>query len=81
MMVFVPMLPAMVLMINPMRAKLWMMLLPTFGQNLLVVELMRGEPLSALHVAVASVVSLLAASVTVVVASQLLAREQIIFGR
>ncbi len=79
-MVFVPMLPSFVLMINPMKAALWMMCIPTFGQNLLVTELMRGEPISPLHVAVASVVSLVCGLIGVAVAARLFQRERIIFG-
>lgn len=80
-MVFVPMVPSMMLMMNPMKPTLWAMCLPTFGQNLLVNELMRGEPLVASHVVVAAAASLLLTLFGVVLAARLFQRERIIFGR
>lgn len=79
--VFVPMIPSFILMINPMKTELWMMLVPTFGQNMLVVDLMRGEPIAPMFLVVASLASLAAAIATLLAAAHLFKKEQIIFGR
>ena len=78
--IFVPMIPAIVLMLNPVKPALWMMLIPTFGQNLLITDVMRGELPGWLPLTVASVASLVAAAGLLWVAAKLFERERIIFG-
>jgi len=77
----IPALPGMFLAFLPIKAELWTMLIPTFGQQLLINQLMRGEPVSALNVAVSALVTLAVALVLIFVAAQLYEREQVVLGR
>ncbi len=77
----IPALPGMFLAFLPIKAELWTMLIPTFGQQLLINQLMRGEPVSALNVTVSALVTLAAALVLIFVATRLYEREQVVLGR
>ncbi|MCB1058472.1 MAG: ABC transporter permease [Acidobacteria bacterium] len=77
----VPALPGLFLVFLPVETKLWMMLVPTFGQQLLIQRLMRGEGLEPLHVAVSAVVTLLAAGLFLALAMRLYRSERTVFGR
>lgn len=79
--VLVPMLPSIVLMLNPLKPALWMMLIPTFGQNLLLHGLIRGDTTPASHLLVAGGSCLLLAAGLLVANAALLRRERIVFGR
>jgi len=80
-MVFVPMLPGFFLMVNPRSAETWMMWIPTFAQNVLAVDLLRGEAVAGLHLAIASAVTLATGVAILALVSRLLGRERIVFGR
>jgi hypothetical protein len=77
----VPALPGVVLAFLPVKATVWTMSIPTFGQQLLINQLVRGEQVSALHVAVSAASTLLLSAVLVVVAIRLYQRERILFGK
>jgi sodium transport system permease protein len=77
----IPALPGMFLAFLPLKAELWAMLIPTFGQQLLINQLMRGEAVNGLHVVVASLVTLLVGSALVWVATRLFGREQMLFAK
>jgi len=77
----IPALPGMFLAFVPVRATLGLMLIPTFGQQLLINQLLRGEPVLGLNVAVATLGTLLISGILVYVAVWLYQREQILFGR
>jgi sodium transport system permease protein len=77
----IPALPGMLLAFVPVKAKLWMMLIPTFGQQLLINQVMRGEPLDPLNVIVSALVTAVVGMVLVVVAIKLYQRERILFAR
>jgi sodium transport system permease protein len=77
----VPALPGLFLTFMPVKPKLWAMLIPTFGQQLLINQVMRGEALSVLFVAVSAAVTSLVALVFVLGAIRLYERERILFGR
>ena len=47
-----PSLPGMILVFVPLKAQIWMMTIPTFGQILLIGRLMRQEPAAWSHIAV-----------------------------
>ena len=81
MLVFVPMLPSIVLMLNPVNPALWMMLIPTFSQNLIVQEMMRGEAFNPLYVGVSAATSLLVTVGLVAFLSRLFRNERVVFGR
>jgi sodium transport system permease protein len=80
-MVFVPMLPGFYLMVNPKSAETWMMWIPTFAQNVLAVDLLRGEAVAGFHVALASAVTFAAGVAILALVGRLLGRERIVFGR
>jgi sodium transport system permease protein len=77
----VPALPGMFLAFLPVKPALWAMLIPTFGQQILINQVMRGEAVDPLHVAAATAVTvLLGVGITALVV-RLFARERILFGR
>jgi sodium transport system permease protein len=76
-----PGLPGLFLAFVPVKSNLWMMLIPTFGQQLLINQVMRGETLSAFHVTVSAVVTLLFGVAFVFAAIRLYQREQVLFGK
>jgi sodium transport system permease protein len=77
----IPALPGMFLAFLPVKAELWAMLVPTFGQQLLINQVLRGESVLPLNVIVSAVVTLLAGLILMFVAARLYEREQILFGR
>ncbi len=77
----VPALPGIGLAFLPVKPALWTMLIPTFGQQILINQVMRGEVVSALNVAVSVVVTLVLAVALTGVAVRLYEREQILFGK
>jgi sodium transport system permease protein len=77
----IPALPGMFLALVPVKTELWAMLVPTFGQQLLINQVLRGESVRPLNAIVSAVVTLLAGSVFVFAATKLYEREQVLFGR
>lgn len=77
----IPALPGMFLVFVPVKTKLWMMLIPTFGQQLLINQVMRGESLDALNVIVSATATAIAGLALTFVAIRLYEREHILFGR
>ena len=57
-----------------------MMAIPTFGQTLLIGQLVRGEPLGALSVIIACVTTVLAAAALLLFAARLYDRDALLFG-
>lgn len=76
----IPALPGLFLAFVPIRPTLWMMSIPTFGQQLLINQLMRGEAVSALFVTVSAATTLLAGVLFAVAAIRMFGRERILFG-
>lgn len=76
----VPALPGLFLVFLPVKAKLWMMMIPTFGQQLLIQQLMRGEVIDLFHTAVSALMTLLAAGLLLALAMRLYRSERVIFG-
>jgi len=77
----IPALPGMLLALVPIKTELWAMLVPAFGQQLLINQVLRGESVRPLNVTVSAVVTLLAGLAFVFVATKLYEREQVLFGR
>jgi sodium transport system permease protein len=71
----------MLLVFVPLKVQLWMMLIPTFGQQLLINQVMRGEALDLLYLAVSMVTTLLMGVALVAVAIRMYSHEQFVFGR
>ncbi|MGQ0604212.1 MAG: ABC transporter permease [Anaerolineales bacterium] len=76
-----PALPGLGLAFLPVKPDLWTMLIPTFGQQILINQFMRGEPISLVNVVVSAAVTLALAVGLIVVAIRLYEREQIILSR
>jgi sodium transport system permease protein len=77
----IPALPGMFLALVPVKTELWAMLVPTFGQQLLINQVLRGESVHLSFVIVSAVVTLVAGLAFVLVATRLYEREQVLFGR
>jgi len=79
MVILVPMLPSIYILINPTKAEQWMAWVPLLSQNVLILELVRGEPINVLWVTICvastTAVGLLLASV----AGSLYNRPKLIF--
>lgn len=76
----IPALPGLFLAFVPIRPALWMMAIPTFGQQLLINQLMRGEAVSPLQVAVSAAVTLAVGAALTLLAIRLFGREATLFG-
>ncbi len=76
-----PFLPAVYIALAPIEPKLWMMAIPILGQDLLLADVMRGEPMSALPLSVAALVSAALTFVCLLVTARLFKNERIIFAR
>jgi sodium transport system permease protein len=76
----IPALPGIALAFIPVRANFWNMIIPTFGQQLLINQLMMGEPIQPANMVISVVSTTLMAVVLIVVAIRLFGRERIIMG-
>jgi sodium transport system permease protein len=77
----VPALPGLVLAFLPVRPELWNMAIPTFGQQLLINQVMRGEAIEPLFVALSAAITLALGVALLLVAFGLYTREAIVLGR
>ncbi len=80
-MIFLPMLPAIIFMFEPLQTKTWMTLLPVVGQQAILSDVVSGEPVAGLSYLLAALASGLAGLICVYVTARLFRREAIIFGR
>lgn len=74
-------LPGAFLTFLPVKASVWTMLIPAFGQSILINQIMRGEPVQPQHAVVAAIVTLGLALSLIWVAVKLYQRESILLGR
>jgi sodium transport system permease protein len=77
--IFVPMLPSVWVMINPTRTETWMSAVPLLSQNVLILELVRGEPINGLWFGLSLLTTTLAALLLAAVAASLYSRPRLIF--
>lgn len=77
----VPALPGMFLAFMPVEPRPGLMLIPTFGQQLLMNRILRGEPVAPEWIAISALVTLAAAVVLIAIAIRLYSRERFVFGR
>ncbi|MBI5034975.1 MAG: ABC transporter permease [Chloroflexi bacterium] len=77
----IPALPGLGLAFVPVKPELWTMLIPTFGQQILINQVMRGEPISLANIVVSATVTLLAGLILILVAIRMYQREQLLFGK
>lgn len=79
MVIFIPMIPSFWLLVDPTRTETWMTLVPLLSQNVLILELVRGEPINALWLMYSVVTTLVLAAVLTLVAGTLYNRPKLIF--
>lgn len=74
----IPGLPGMVIGLIPFKVELWTMLIPTFGQQLLINQIVRGEDVSPLNVVVSALVTVIVGMALTVFTVRLYEREGIL---
>lgn len=77
----IPALPGLFLAFIPFRPAMWMMAVPTLGQQVLINQLLRGEPVNPAFVAVSALVTLAVGTLLALAAARLFGREQVLFGK
>lgn len=77
--IIVPMIPSLWMLIDPARAETWMTLVPLLSQNVLILELVRGEPLNLAWVGLSILSTSAVALVLAVIAGTLYSRPKLIF--
>ncbi|MBW2528804.1 MAG: ABC transporter permease [Deltaproteobacteria bacterium] len=80
-MILVPTLPGVLLSVMQVQSELWMAAVPILGQQLLLMDVIRGEPVSAAALGLALASAVACTLACLVAAARLFRREQIIFGR
>lgn len=79
--VLLPMLPGLLSTLYPLSNRPWLAPVPLFGQYALAADVLRGKPPAVGFYVLAGVSVLACALVLIFIASRLLTREKIIFGR
>lgn len=74
-------LPSMFLSFTPVKSQVINMLAPTYGQSILINQILRGETVSSQYVLIATVSTLVVAMVFLLVSIRLYQREQVLFGK
>jgi sodium transport system permease protein len=76
----IPSLPGLALAFLPVKPNLWTMLIPTFGQQILINQFLRFEPISGMNIIISTVVTIVLSLVITFVAIKLYEGERIITG-
>jgi sodium transport system permease protein len=77
--VLIPMVPSLWILVDPSKAETWMTLVPLLSQNVLILELVRGEPMNLLWAGLCIASTLGFAALFAVVAGTLYNRPKLIF--
>jgi len=77
----VPSLPGLALAFFPIKPDLWTMLIPTFGQQVLINQFMRLEPISISNAFISTVVTIIISVAITFIAIKLYEREQIVIRK
>src|SRR6056297_4326786 len=77
--IILPMAPSLWLLINPAKAEFWMTWVPLLNQNIMILELVRGEPLNTAWIGATLLSTTLAAIALAWVAGGLYNRPKLIF--
>ena len=80
-MMMIPALPGLFLVFVPVKEKLWMMMIPIFGQQLLINQVMRGEIINWIHIIASAGVTIAAGVLLTLFAIRMYKRESVLFGR
>jgi len=78
--VFIPMVPSLIFMSNPVKPEAWMMTIPMFSQNLLIAEFLRGETVPVSWLLIASGGTLVLGLAMAAFAATLFNRPKVVFG-
>ena len=78
-MLLVPAVPALIMAVLPVKESLWIVLLPTVGQQLFINQILRGEPVSLASAALGSAVTLAAGIALLVLVTRRYRTEGILF--
>jgi len=76
----IPSLPGLALAFLPVKPSLWTMLIPTFGQQILINQFLRFEPISNTNIVVSSLLTILLSIVVTYLAIRLYRGERIVTG-
>ena len=76
----IPSLPGLALAFLPVKPDLWTMLIPTFGQQILINQFLRTEPISGMNIMISTVITLLLSVLITFIAIKLYEGERIIKG-
>lgn len=76
----VPALPGLALAFLPVKPELWTMLIPTFGQQILINQMLRAEPILTSNVAISAGVTLAASVIITIAAIKFYENERIVSG-
>lgn len=76
----IPSLPGLALAFLPVKPDLWTMLIPTFGQQILINQFLRSEPISRMNIVVSAALTILLSVVITYIAIKLYEGERIITG-
>jgi len=76
----IPSLPGLALAFLPVKPALWTMLIPTFGQQILINQFLRFEPISSMNIVISSVLTIFLSLVFTYIAIKLYEGERIITG-
>jgi sodium transport system permease protein len=76
----IPSLPGLALAFLPVKPALWTMLIPTFGQQILINQFLRYEPISSTNIIVSALLTILLSIVITFIAIKLYEGERIVSG-
>ena len=76
----IPSLPGLALAFLPVKPDLWTMLIPTFGQQILINQFLRSEPILGTNILIATVLTIVLSIVITIIAIKLYEGERIITG-
>jgi sodium transport system permease protein len=77
----IPSLPGIALAFLPVKPALWTMLIPTFGQQILINQFLRSEPVLGMNVLISALMTILLSVVISYLAIRLYKGERIIMGK
>lgn len=76
----IPALPGIALAFLPVKPELWTMLIPTFGQQILINQFLRSEPIATSNMVISTLVTLVLSTVFIFAAIKFYENEKIVIG-
>jgi sodium transport system permease protein len=76
----IPSLPGLALAFLPVKPALWTMLIPTFGQQILINQFLRYEPISGMNVVISAILTIVLSVGITFIAIKLYEGERIVTG-